>query len=313
MGTAYYPGQSFDSVSVSVNGSPMVVDPLITNPYIIFKVGDITYPNGYTVNYIGGYRKFYATLDSNRNVYVSCYTVAYGEDLPAFNLTGVQLYVVGQNYPTPAAITISGMSTNTTIPYIYKNSSNVWTLLFYYTDVNYANAYSIYTRQTDASVYTLNRSVSPVSVGTNRIYSYPIPGYNPSLPLQVRVAVYGTDNIEYNSTTFNIHEMSGSLTGVNNQYWSSNYFEWRESYYNGAWSGTFFYWAGTVFTSANWSALKSVDSRSDGYTYSRGEFLTEYVYNSYEKARIYRIYREVTPAEPPPYDPGGGTGGSDSW
>jgi hypothetical protein len=86
MGQAYVPAQSFTSVSIGTTS--------ISNPTLLLKVDGVVYPNGYRVTYGGGFRNFYPSIDAYGNVYISCHTIAYGEDLPQYNLSNVEICLI---------------------------------------------------------------------------------------------------------------------------------------------------------------------------------------------------------------------------
>ena len=88
MGSAYIPSQTVSDTYVG-NTS-------ISNPYITIVINGVAYPNGFRVDYAGGFRNFSGTYDSsNGNVYVRCHTIAYGEDLPDYTLYNVEVLVIG--------------------------------------------------------------------------------------------------------------------------------------------------------------------------------------------------------------------------
>jgi hypothetical protein len=87
MGSAYVPSQTVQQIYVGNTTVP--------NPYIMFTLNGVAYPNGYRVDYVGGYRNFYGTFDpATGNCFLSCQTVAYGQDLPAFTLSNVEVLVI---------------------------------------------------------------------------------------------------------------------------------------------------------------------------------------------------------------------------
>ena len=88
MGQAYIPGQSVTDIYVG--------NTAISNPYITIVVGGVAYPNGYRIDYAGGFRNFCGAYDSSTgNVYVRCHAIAYGEDLPEYNLADVEVLIIG--------------------------------------------------------------------------------------------------------------------------------------------------------------------------------------------------------------------------
>jgi hypothetical protein len=87
MGSAYVPSQTVTQIPVGTT--------TVSNPYIMFTVNGVAYPNGYRVDYVGGYRNFYGAFAPDTGlVSLACQTVAYGEDLPAFTLSNVEVLVI---------------------------------------------------------------------------------------------------------------------------------------------------------------------------------------------------------------------------
>lgn len=88
MGSAYIPGQSVTDIYVG--------NTVITDAVVVIVVNGVGYPNGYRVDYAGGFRNFCGAYDSGTgNVYVRCHTIAYGEDLPEFTLANVEVLIIG--------------------------------------------------------------------------------------------------------------------------------------------------------------------------------------------------------------------------
>jgi hypothetical protein len=88
MGLAYYPTQT---VETKLLGTVAVT----TATFILLSINGVIYPNGYRVNYSKGYRLFSPSLDSSGNVSIVCVSLAYGEDLPSFSLSNVEVYIIG--------------------------------------------------------------------------------------------------------------------------------------------------------------------------------------------------------------------------
>ena len=86
MGSAYIPSQTVTDVYVGYTDIP--------NPYITLVVNGVAYPNGYRVDYAGGFRNFSGVI-TNGYVYVRCHTFAYGEDLQSYTLYNVEVLVIG--------------------------------------------------------------------------------------------------------------------------------------------------------------------------------------------------------------------------
>lgn len=94
MGSAYIPGQSVVDIYV---GKSYTIDPVV-----VIVVNGIAYPNGYRIDYAGGFRNFCGAYDSTTgSIYVRCHTIAYGEDLPAFTLTNTEVLTIGKPLPSP--------------------------------------------------------------------------------------------------------------------------------------------------------------------------------------------------------------------
>lgn len=88
MGIAYYPTQTVETVSVGSSG-------ITSSSFILMSVDGVIYPNGYRVDYNSGYRLFTPKIDSQGNVSILCISLAYGEDLPAYSLSNVTVYIIG--------------------------------------------------------------------------------------------------------------------------------------------------------------------------------------------------------------------------
>jgi len=86
MGSAYIPSQTVTDIYVGYSS--------ISNAYITLVVNGVAYPNGYRVDYAGGFRNFSGVV-ANGYVYVRCHTIAYGEDLPDYTLYNVEVLVIG--------------------------------------------------------------------------------------------------------------------------------------------------------------------------------------------------------------------------
>lgn len=87
MGRAYYPTQTVETINIGTTS--------LSNPLALLVVNGIVYPNGFRVNYDRGYRLFSPTIDGNNNVAIVCVALAYGEDLPAYYLSGVEVLLIG--------------------------------------------------------------------------------------------------------------------------------------------------------------------------------------------------------------------------
>jgi hypothetical protein len=87
MGTAYYPTQTVETINIGTTS--------LTNPLALLVVNGVVYPNGFRVNYDRGYRLFSPTIDANNNVAIVCVALAYGQDLGAYSLSGVEVLLIG--------------------------------------------------------------------------------------------------------------------------------------------------------------------------------------------------------------------------
>jgi hypothetical protein len=289
MGQVYYPGQNFESKSVQVYGTNIQVDSTINNPYVIFKVDGITYPSGFTVTYTAGFRRFYATVDSNRNIYITCYTIAYGQDIPAYDLNNVEIYVVGQLI-TLADPPIGALLYGT--PYLtydpYEGGEYYLSLNFY--KVSNALSYNIYVKQ-GATWYLASRTASTNFAITMyfRVFDY-----NPYLSMDIKVVSLGTDGIEYGvSSIYTMQDYNGSYTYT--EYFMPGRFTWVEyTAEGGSWQGTAVLWAGQTIPYNYSYQTNQIINSADGYTYVRGQLI-----NYGRFGNEYKVSRE-------PYYGGGG-------
>lgn len=88
MGSAVIPTQSVVTQLLTYVSSEPVA-------YII-KVSGVSYSNGYTINYVSGFRRIFCGYDSaTQAVSLYCQQFAYGEDLPALSLTGIEVNIIG--------------------------------------------------------------------------------------------------------------------------------------------------------------------------------------------------------------------------
>jgi len=88
MGIAYYPTQTVETVLVGTDATA------IGASFLLLSVDGIVYANGYRINYDRGYRLFSPVVDSNGNISIVCVALAYGEDLPAMNLSNVEVHII---------------------------------------------------------------------------------------------------------------------------------------------------------------------------------------------------------------------------
>ena len=88
MGSVYIPSQTVVDIEVGTT--------TVSSPYVTLVLNGIAYPNGFRVDYAGGFRNFYGAYDSaTGKVYIRCHTIAYGQDLPAYTLSNVEVLVIG--------------------------------------------------------------------------------------------------------------------------------------------------------------------------------------------------------------------------
>lgn len=88
MGSAYIPSQTV--VDVYVGG----LAGGISNPLVSLVINGVSYPNGYKVEFSGGFRNFYGVYDSG-GIYIRCHTIAYGQDLGDYTLPNLEVLVIG--------------------------------------------------------------------------------------------------------------------------------------------------------------------------------------------------------------------------
>lgn len=87
MGSVYIPSQTVSDTYVG-NTS-------VSNPYVTLVINGVAYPNGFKVDYAGGFRNFSGVTNSNGDIYVRCHTIAYGEDLPDYTLYNLEVLIIG--------------------------------------------------------------------------------------------------------------------------------------------------------------------------------------------------------------------------
>ena len=88
MGQVYIPSQTVTDIEV---GSTTLI-----SPYVTIVVNGVAYPNGYRIDYSGGFRNFCGAYDAGTGkVYIRCHAIAYGEDLPEFTLPNVEVLFIG--------------------------------------------------------------------------------------------------------------------------------------------------------------------------------------------------------------------------
>jgi hypothetical protein len=63
--------------------------------FIIFSINGVVYPNGLRINYTSGYRNIYPTVDENRNVVLNSITLAYGQLIPEYTISQLEVLIIG--------------------------------------------------------------------------------------------------------------------------------------------------------------------------------------------------------------------------
>lgn len=67
----------------------------VTDPLLMLSIDGVVYPNGYRIEYSGGYRNIFPSITSNGSIYVESQCIAYGADVPAIDLYSVEVIVIG--------------------------------------------------------------------------------------------------------------------------------------------------------------------------------------------------------------------------
>jgi hypothetical protein len=67
----------------------------LTYYYVIFSINGVVYPNGLRINYTSGYRNIYPTVDENRNVVLNSITLAYGQTIPEYTISQLEVLIIG--------------------------------------------------------------------------------------------------------------------------------------------------------------------------------------------------------------------------
>jgi hypothetical protein len=67
----------------------------LTYYYVIFSINGVVYPNGLRINYSSGYRNIYPTVDENRNVVLNSICLAYGETIPEYTISQLEVLIIG--------------------------------------------------------------------------------------------------------------------------------------------------------------------------------------------------------------------------
>ena len=291
MGSVYYPNQFFETKACDVNGQTSQITATVYNPYIMFKVNNITYPNGFTVNYQGGFRRFYAVVDANKNLYITCYTIAYGEDIPAYTLSGVELYVAGQaTASVPGEIQITGN------PYTYSTNYYTnpipWKVNLIWTGAVNAVSYRVYVRQSNSNNYQLINV--PYTIQGNIVVadfllnSYI--NYQPGLLLYFMIATVAEDAQEYTYAYATLADSLGITETM--EHYIPGRTEWLEDRGDGQYFGTQIMWNGSLVAQFNDVSENVYINFSDGYTYYKGAT----VYSVMEGNSANKVSRRVTPA-----------------
>ena len=297
MGQVYYPGQNFESKQAFKDGGSITVNDNLSNPYIIFKVAGVTYPSGFTVTYTGGFRRFYASVDNNRNIYITCYSIAYGQDIPAYDLNDVEIYVTGEILASaiPQAVRIYSDSGVASYVFYQINDGGAWFFYITFISVSYGSSYNIYYRQFNGS-WVLGANVLTTGAGQYNSAVVPLNSYNPDYSLDIKIVSLGSDGLEYAaSDPYTIPDYYGNTGG---SYHNANFF-WTDYY--GDEGGSFAYasikYAGNVIPAYDIYSDETTSTTYDGWIYHKG--LEVRRANAFTSYYIYRTRQQL----------GGGGGG----
>ncbi|NDB57407.1 hypothetical protein EB001_03040 [bacterium] len=89
MPSVYVPGKRTDFLT---NTASPVSNP--TN--LMLLINNITYANGYRIDYSGGFRNIFPVYNSSSNtISLICHNIAYGQDLPALSLPTIEVLING--------------------------------------------------------------------------------------------------------------------------------------------------------------------------------------------------------------------------
>jgi len=194
MGSAYIPTQTIVDRYVGTTSS--------SNPYVAIVIDGVAYPNGYRVDYSGGFRIFSGTYDPlNGNIYIRCQAFAYGEDLPEYTLSNAQVLVIAIARPPPVGNpTISGFNGSFDDGY--------YRLIMYYTTVANAIRYNIYIRPQSDTTNTWTYLTYAIASSLNNnnytgvtesvvVYDEPFSVYGYESSWKWKIVAVGEDDEEY--------------------------------------------------------------------------------------------------------------------
>ncbi len=290
MPTIFYPAQNFESKNVSVNGTNIKVSSDIINPYIIFKVGNVGYPNGLVVEYAGGFRRFYASVDSARNIFITCYTIAYGQDIPAFNIGDIEIFVAGQpgtlTVTPPAAVSFANAPS---IASVLQQGQQVYRLNSSWFPVPDTKIYRVFGKQGNTWIELttyLPTDVNSAGVIISNIYfDGVIPlYYDPTKLLDFKVVTVGYDDEQYGITTVVLAPTQvSSNTGT--FVYQSNYYVWLDDRGDGIYFGSTIVWEGQNIVQG--IEISGETYSINGFTYTKGPN----VFSSNEGYSGYQIKR----------------------
>lgn len=112
MGSAYIPNQNFTYHAVDP-GTPGATSRPAPGSVLLLEVDGVVYPNGYRIEYNGGFRNLFPLVGTTGQVDIMCHTVAYGEDIPAYALPSNFRVLIISSYSSklPAPANVEATST----------------------------------------------------------------------------------------------------------------------------------------------------------------------------------------------------------
>lgn len=87
--SAYVPTQSLEYHALGYT--------YLSEPTLLLSVNGVVYANGFTVPYSTGYRNFFPTYTpgSPAEIGIYCITLAYGQDIPEYTISNMEVYLIG--------------------------------------------------------------------------------------------------------------------------------------------------------------------------------------------------------------------------
>lgn len=69
----------------------------LSEPTLLLAVNGIVYANGFNVPYNNGFRNFFPTYTAGSpgEIGIYCHTLAYGEDIPEYTISNMEVYLIG--------------------------------------------------------------------------------------------------------------------------------------------------------------------------------------------------------------------------